>query len=138
MQQVTDPSIEMLKYIEAKRDWVRNHYTPETIGEYETVEGKLTLLDVILKSGWIDKSETVNLQSLGITFGDIIVQDMKFVWVEVEDEYGTDPAVMLPDTTLIIYPMTMISKRFERGETVDIYELYDALKIDIDRIELEA
>lgn len=29
---------------------------------------------------------------------------MNFVWVEVQDEYGTDPALQLPDTSLIFFP----------------------------------
>jgi len=135
MQQLRKPSYETLKHIEAKRDWVRNHYTPETIEKYNTVDGKLELLDVILKSGWIEKDETVKLQSLGITFGDVIVQDMNFIWIEVEDEFGVDPALQLPYTSLIIYPMTMISKRIERGEIVDVYELYESLKREVDRIK---
>jgi len=29
----------------------------------------------------------------------------------VEDEHGRDPAVRIPKTTIILFPMTMISKR---------------------------
>jgi len=125
----------MTDFIAAKRTWVKNHYSPETLHEYETVEGKLKLLDTILKSDWIEKNETVKLQSLGITFGDVIVQDLNFLWIEVEDEYGIDPALILPNTTLILFPMTMISKRIERGERVDIYELYEALKDDLNELK---
>lgn len=77
----------MTRNIEAKRDWVRNHYTPETLSEYDTVEGKLVLLDTILRSNWIDKNDTLHLQNLGITLGDAFVQEMNFSWVQVEDEY---------------------------------------------------
>lgn len=138
MQKTRDLTDGMANYIESKRDWVRNHYTPETVDKYNTVDGKLHLLDVVLKSDWIEKHETAKLQSLGITFGDVIVQDMNFEWIEVEDEKGITPALRLPDTTLIIFPMTMISKRIERDESVDIYELYMALKEDVNRIKLEA
>ncbi len=138
MQKTRDMTDEMANYIESKRDWVRNHYAPETVDRYNTVDGKLHLLDVVLKSDWIEKHETVKQQSLGITFGDVIVQDMNFEWIEVEDEKGSSPALRLPDTTLIIFPMTMISKRIERDESVDIYELYTALKEDVNRIKSEA
>ncbi|MDB5201709.1 MAG: hypothetical protein JWQ27_1118 [Ferruginibacter sp.] len=138
MQTVSDLTVEMIKYIEAKRDWVRNHYTIETISEYDSVAGKLKLLDTIIKSNWINKHESYKLQSLGITLGDILVQDMNFVWVEVKDQYGTDPALQLPDTTLILFPLTMISKRIETGKDVDIYELYDGLKEKVKEIKHEA
>jgi len=48
-------------------------------------------------------------------------------WVTVEDEYGRDPAVELPGTTILVFPLTMISKRIEQGEEVDIYDLFDGL-----------
>jgi len=31
-------------------------------------------------------------------------------WVTVEDEYGKDPALRFPGTTVIAFPLTMISK----------------------------
>ena len=138
MQKVFDLTDKMVEYIESKRDWVRNHYTLESINEYNTISGKLILLDTILKSNWIEKNETYKLQSLGITFGDIFVQDLNFVWIEVDDEYGKSPALQLPDTTLIIFPMTMISKRIEDGQDVDIYDLYEGLKEKINEIKFEA
>lgn len=138
MQKVSDLTDKMEKYIESKRDWVRNHYTPEAINEYNTISGKLKLLDIILKSNWIEKSETYKLQSLGITLGDIIVQDLNFVWIEVDDKYGNSPALQLSDTTLIIFPLTMISKRIESGEDVDIFDLYEGLKAKINEIKFKA
>jgi len=123
--------------IEAKRDWVRNHYTLETISEYNTLSGKLILLDTILKSNWIEKEDTLKLQCLGITFGDLFVQEMNFIWMQVEDEYGSDPAIQLPGTSIILFPLTMISKRFEAGQAVDIYDLYAGLKDKINEIKEE-
>jgi hypothetical protein len=45
--------------------------------------------------------------------GDVFVQEMKMEWVMVEDYSGRDPAVRLPGTTIILFPLTMISKRIE-------------------------
>jgi len=137
MQKVSELSNEMAIDIEAKRDWVRNHYTPETISEYNTLSGKLILLDTILKSNWIEKDDTLKLQSLGITFGDLFVQEMNFIWMQVEDEYGSDPAIQLPGTSIILFPLTMISKRIEAGQAVDIYDLYAGLKDKINKIKEE-
>ena len=66
--------------------------------------------------------------------GDICVQDLGFKWIQVEDETDTDPALQFQDTSLIIFPLTMISKRIERGETVDIYDLYESLKEKVKEI----
>ncbi len=135
MQTISNLTDEMSQDIEAKRDWVRNHYTPESLSEYNTVEGKLALLNTILKSNWIDKEETLKLQSLGITLGDAFVQDMNFNWVQVEDKYGIDPAIQLPGTSILLFPLTMISKRVESGEDVDIYDLFEGLKESVNEIK---
>ncbi len=134
-QIVKDLSTEMVNRIEAQRKWVRNHYLKDSINEYETIEGKLNLLDVILRSNWIEKEETNKLQCLGITLGDIIVQELGFRWIEIEDDYGIDPAVKLDNTSIILFPLTMISKRIENGESVDIYELYNAVKNKVEELK---
>ena len=131
MQKTSPLSEVLIRDIEAKRDWVKNQYAPDSLYKYNTVEGKLVLLNTILKSNWIEPTETLKLQCLGITLGDIFVQDMNFEWIEVEDEYGTDPALQLPGTSILIFPQTMISKRIENGEVVNIYEFYEGLKTRI-------
>jgi Domain of unknown function (DUF3806) len=75
-------------------------------------------------AGWVAPTETYKLQRLGITLGDALVQELGMEWVMVEDDYGRDPAIRLPGTTVVLFPLTMISKRVERGETVDIMELF--------------
>lgn len=130
-QRVTKPTAEESARIEAQRDWVRSHCDPEAQHKYGTVEGKLVLLQAILDAGWIDKSETVKLQSLGITFGDALAQKLEMEWVTVEDEYGKDPALRFPGTTVIAFPLTMISKRIERDETVNVAQLFKGICEDV-------
>ena len=44
----------------------------------------------------------------------------------VTDEHCSDPAIRLPGTTVLVFPLTMISKRIERGEIVDVDALFKA------------
>lgn len=104
--------------LEAKRSWVRDHYDARSRHKYETIEGKLRLLDTILQNDWVSPEDTVKLQCLGITFGDALAQELGLQWVTVEDEYGRDPALSLQGSSVLVFPMTSISKRVERGETV--------------------
>jgi len=100
------------------------HY--ESGGErlYATLERKLSLLDTIIRENWIEPDETWKLQSLGISFGDALVQELKMEWVTVQDEYGRDPAIRDPGTTILLFPLTTISKRIERAEKVDVRQLF--------------
>ena len=120
--------------LERQRGWVRDHYDDDARHQYETLEGKLRLLDTILRSNWIQASETWKLQSLGITFGDALAQKMDLVWVAVEDELGRDPALRDEGASIVIFPMTMISKRVERGEAIDVRRLFDAACQDTSRL----
>ena len=90
---------------------------------------------MIIKSDWIQKNETYKLQCLGISLGDIIVQDLKFRWIEVEDNYGIDPAIKLENTSIILFPLTMISKRIEKGEKVNIFDFYSLIKSNVDDLK---
>lgn len=118
-----DHSIE----IEAKRTWVREHYTSDARSEYETVAGKVAVVSLILSSGWVGSQDTLELQCLGIAFGDALAQYLSLEWVSITDEYGQDPALSLPGTSLLLFPMTMISKRVEEGEVVDVPELFQTI-----------
>jgi len=123
--------------LEQQRAWVCGHYEEHARHHYETVEGKLRLLETIINSGWIEPTETWKLQSLGVTFGDALSEKMGLSWVAVEDEYGRDPALHDYGTTIVVFPLTTISKRIERGEAVDVRELFDQACQSISRLRSE-
>lgn len=126
MQTFHEMSGEEIARLEAQRSWVRDHYEPHARSKYDTIEGKLALLDAILANGWVQASETIKLQSLGIAFGDALAQRLGLRWVTVEDEYGRDPALKLDGTSVVTFPLTAISKRAERGERIDVYALFES------------
>jgi len=41
----------------------------------------------------------------------------------ITDEYGTDPTLRFKDTSINVNALTMISKRIERDEPVDVLDL---------------
>ena len=120
--------------IEEQRGWVRDHYDEEARDHYQSVKGKLRLIDTILSSNWIEPHETWKLQSLGVTFGDILAQMLDLEWVMVEDDNGRHPALRVAGKSIIVYPLTAISKRIERGETVNVPELLREFANGIERL----
>jgi hypothetical protein len=70
-----------------------------------------------------NKSQTYELQSLGVAFGDVLTSELPLRWVMITDEYGTDPTLRFKETTVQINAITMISKRVERDEPVRVSEL---------------
>jgi Domain of unknown function (DUF3806) len=116
--------------LEARRDWVRNHYTPEALHKYDTVDGKIRLLETIIKSKWVEPDEKGKQISLGVTLGDAFAQELGLIWVIVEDHLGRDAAVyepQHPQRENVLFPRSMIWKRVERDEFIDIRELFDVI-----------
>ena len=114
-----------LKRFDEQRAVVTRYLTEESESKFETAPGKLGTLRALLDAERFTPDQTYELQSMGIVFGDVFVQDMGFSWVMVEDEYGRDPAIKYEETSIILFPLTMISKRIERGEAVDVFNLYN-------------
>lgn len=138
MEQKSEPlSQEDLAHVESQRNWVRGHFSPEAQALYEVLPEKLRLLDTIIKSKWIAPNETYKLQCLGVTLGDAFVQKLGLEWIAVEDEYGRDPAVRLKGTSIILFPLTMISKRIEKGENVDVHDLFEGVCRKIEEMKIK-
>ncbi|WP_019142886.1 DUF3806 domain-containing protein [Noviherbaspirillum massiliense] len=112
-----------------KQRAVVEHYLAdeESRKRYQTAAGKLGTLRALLEARVFKPEQSYELQCMGVVPGDAFVQDMVFEWVIVEDEQGRDPAIRYRDTSIILYPFTMISKRIERGDEVDIFDLYNGI-----------
>ena len=83
----------------------------------------LPVLQRLIDDKVFSKTQTYELQSLGIAFGDVLASQLPLRWVMVKDEYGTDPTLRFKGTTLQVNALTMISKRIEKDEAVDLREL---------------
>jgi hypothetical protein len=83
----------------------------------------LPVLQRLIDDKAFSKTQTYELQSLGVAFGDALASELPLRWVTVTDEYGTDPTLRFKDTTVQINALTMISKRIEKDEGVNLSEL---------------
>jgi hypothetical protein len=107
------------------RSFVEGHLTDESSRQsYRTAAGKLSLLRTLLETMSFRADQTWELQSLGVVLGDVFVQELGCRWIIVEDQYGRDPALVVPGASVVLFPLTMISKRIEKGRAVDVFELF--------------
>ena len=121
---LTDADLERL---EEQRAVVTRYLDEDNLKKYATAAGKLGTLRALLNAAVFAPEQTYELQSMGVVLGDAFVQQMGFHWVIVEDDSGRDPAIKCRDTSVILFPLTMISKRIERGATVDVFEIYNGV-----------
>jgi hypothetical protein len=85
----------------------------------------LLILQSLINDRVFKKSQTYELQSLGVAFGDVLASELPLRWVLVTDEFGKDPTLRFKETTIQINALTMISKRVERDEPVSVQWLLD-------------
>jgi hypothetical protein len=101
-------------------------------------EDDLELLQAVIDAGVLHPDQTYEWQSLGLVFGRVLVATYPgFDWVVVEDEHGRDPALRYEQTSILVFPLTMISKRIEDGETVSVRALFDGLLEHLDELTEE-
>ncbi len=62
---------------------------------------------------------------------------MQLKLVVVEDEYGRDLALQYPNTSVIVFPTTMISKRVEDGRDVDVVPIYRTVVAQVEKLKDE-
>ena len=84
----------------------------------------LPVLQKLIDDKAFSKSQTYQLQCLGVAFGDVLASELPLRWVIVTDEYGTDPTLRFKDKSLNVNALTMISKRVEKDEAVNVSSFY--------------
>lgn len=93
----------------------------------------LRILQKILDSDVLASDETFALQALGVALGDVIAAQLGLRWVVFEDELGDSRALRLGSSEIVIFPVTMISKRVERDLDVRVQELFEKTAREIAR-----
>ena len=88
----------------------------------------LSKIQQILDEKKYTSEQTYELQSLGLALGDYLqYKDERLHWAVVRDKHGRDLCLQYKNTTLTVFPMTMISKRIEDGEEVVVETLVKGL-----------
>lgn len=98
------------------------------IDAYHDSDKTLSLIQKTIDEKVLQAENALELQSLGIALGDYIQYKNKdFHWALVRDEYGRDVCLQFKTFAITVFPMTMISKRIEDGEIVNVAELVGTL-----------
>jgi hypothetical protein len=122
----------------AKQRLVIEHYLGANVAnleKYKTAPGKLGLLRALLERRVFQIAQTYELQCMGIVLGDALVQHCGVEWRAVEDQHGRDPCLQIPGSTIVLFPLTMISKRVEKGEAVDIFDIFSRTVAKINELK---
>lgn len=88
-------------------------------------ERDLLVLQQMIDDRAFSSSQTYELQSLGIVYGDVIASKDEFEWMIISDEYGRDPTLRYKNTSAHVNALTMLSKRIEQFEPVDVRNMFE-------------
>jgi ABC-type multidrug transport system fused ATPase/permease subunit len=111
----------LAKQREQAQELVRRHVGTRLTGSSEE---DLRVLQDLLDREVIAPDRTAELQALGVALGDVMAARFGLDWVSYEDELGRSRALRLGETDVVIFPVTMISKRVEKRVPFRIDELW--------------
>jgi hypothetical protein len=97
----------------------------------------LPVLQRLIDDHAFDKTQTYELQSLGVALGDVMASELPLRWMMVTDEFGTAPTLRYKDTTIQVNALTMISKRIERDEKVNVSRLLEITREQLPKFQKE-
>jgi len=95
----------------------------------------LSVLQRLIDDKAFSKSQTYQLQCLGVAFGDVLASELPLRWAMITDEYGTDPTLRFKKTSMSINALTLISKRIEREEAVSLSDLLSTTRQRLSEFE---
>ncbi|MDR3637832.1 MAG: DUF3806 domain-containing protein [Isosphaeraceae bacterium] len=111
---------------------LRSRYPDATITHDES---DLHWLQRLIDEKVLTPEKTYELQCLGAVLGQVFAAKTPLRWVVVEDEYGRELALQYPNTSVIVFPTTMISKRVEDGRDVDIVPIYRTVAAHVEKLK---
>jgi hypothetical protein len=135
-QKITEPDPADMDQL-AKREAVvlgllKERYPEATINHGED---DLEWLQRLVDDKALRADQTYELQCLGAVLGQVFAANTPLKWVVVEGPFGRDLALQYPNTTVIVFPMTMISKRVEDGRDVDLVPLYRTVAAQVEKMK---
>lgn len=98
-----------------------------------TQENDLNLLQSILDKRLVKAEQTRELQAMGVIMGDLLASDLNLHWVIYEDSRGRSRALRDGDSETYLFPITMISRRWEVGNHTPVTDIYQRAREVITR-----
>jgi hypothetical protein len=93
----------------------------------------LKVLQNLVDRKAIGSDDVRGLQSLGIVFGDVLVNEYGLSWVSYEDDVGTSKALRWKKTENYVFPVTLFSKRAQFKENINMTGVFEEIGAEVER-----
>lgn len=124
-----------INVINESYDWAVTTLKKQLTKDF-TASGKdIDNLQKVVDSGKFNKNQRSAWESFGIAFGTILVNEMDGMeWVTVIDGAKEFPALRFADSSLMVYPMSLIWNEVRNGEKVNLKEEFESIKAEVEKI----
>ena len=95
----------------------------------------LAVFQQVIDRNIIKPDQVRQWQSLGMVFGDLLVEEFGLHWVSYEDDFGVSKALRWRTTENYVFPITVFSKRVRFKEKLDVHKIFEELGADIERFK---
>ncbi|KXU97112.1 hypothetical protein AB839_09230 [Stenotrophomonas sp. DDT-1] len=86
-------------------------------------------LQRVVDAELIDHDDCDGWEALGVAFGDCLAQRVpELAWIQVTDAWGVDAVLRYGEANSIVSAVTLLIKRVEEGEAIEINHLLEALE----------
>lgn len=92
----------------------------------------LKVLQNLVDRKAIGRDDVRGLQSLGIVFGDVLVNEYGLSWVSYEDDVGTSKALRWKKTENYVFPVTLFSKRVQFKENINMKGVFEEIGAEVE------
>ena len=93
------------------------------------------IMQRLLDEQVVKPSQTRLLQAMGVILGDVLKAEEGLNWTVYIDKYGRSKALNIPGQRDVVFPITMISRRYEVGAKVSIEEVYQKAVTSVQQIK---
>jgi hypothetical protein len=97
--------------------------------------GDLKKIQEVVDRKIIKNGDVAQWQALGVVFGDVLAAELDLNWVSYQDDLGSSKALRWKKTENYVFPVTMLSKRVQYKEKVDVFALFEQIKLDVVAME---
>jgi hypothetical protein len=87
----------------------------------------LFVLQEVVQGGPYSDDPMGEVIALGTALGDVIANSSGMSWIRYSDEEGVDLALRYENTSIVVFPRSMILKRIERDERLEIPHIHDGV-----------
>ncbi len=111
--------------IEEQKQWVRDNAPADLRIQYDSVAGKLAIVNAIVKQHPAVPFELRQQRSLDIAFADALVQATGAQWAILEDGGSRTLVLILPAGPLTIFPMVPVCRIMSNDAAINLQQIFD-------------